>query len=97
MSGPRRDPLVRQDARRSTVRDLARLRRREPDHGFWRSLALIGSVGWPIALLAIGGAALGRTLDSRWHTGVRLTFMLLAFGASLGSWLAWRTIHGSGR
>jgi predicted F0F1-ATPase subunit len=97
MSDPERDPLSRDDARRRTERDLARLRNRAPDGGFWRALGLIGSVGWPIALLTIGGALAGRSLDTRWHTGVRLTFMLLSLGAGIGSWLAWRGVHGSNR
>ena len=46
----------RPDLRERTRHDLERFRRREPGHRFWRSLALVGSVGWPIVLLATGGA-----------------------------------------
>ena len=90
------DPTSRQDAVQSTRRDLERLARREPERDFWKHLGVVGGVGGPIVLLAIGGAALGRMLDTRWDTGVRLTFSLLTFGAAFGSWLAWRTIRGGG-
>lgn len=92
-----RDPRFgRGDPRESTRRDLDRLRRREPGGRFWGSLALLGSVGWPIVLLATGGAILGRYLDVRWGTGVRLTLMLLAVGTALGSFIAYRTLKGDG-
>jgi predicted F0F1-ATPase subunit len=90
------DRFRRDDARERTRRDLVRLRRREPGGGFWRSLAIIGSVGWPIVLLATGGALLGRYLDGRWDTGVAVTLTLLTAGAGLGCWVAFRTLRGGG-
>lgn len=86
----------RGDPRERTRRDLDRLRRREPGGRFWSSLAVLGSVGWPIVLLATGGAILGRYLDLRWGTGIRLTLMLLAVGTGLGSLVAYRTLKGEG-
>lgn len=88
-----RDQLPRgADTRERARRDFDRLRRREPG-GFWRSLALIGSVGWPIVLLAIGGAFLGRNLDARWSTGVRFTLMLLTVGTVAGSLIAYHSVR----
>ena len=84
------------EARERTRRDLERRRRRAPDSHFWRSLALLGSVGWPVVLLATGGALLGRVLDLRWGTGVRLSVALLTLGALAGSLLAWRSVRGAG-
>jgi predicted F0F1-ATPase subunit len=86
--------LERKDARRSFARDLRRYHRREPEHRFLRSLALIGSVGWPIAGLSLGGALLGRHLDERYATGVRFTLMLLVAGAALGTLAAFRIVKG---
>lgn len=91
------DFFRRADARDRTRRDLDRLRRREPGGGFWRSLALIGSVGWPIVLLATGGALLGRYLDTHWGTNIRFTLMLLTLGTALGTFIAFRTLRGNGR
>jgi len=85
------------DTRERTRRDLERLRRREPAGKFWRSLALVGSVGWPIVLLAIGGAMGGRFLDRRFASGVRFTLMLLTVGTVAGTLIAFRTLRGGGR
>jgi hypothetical protein len=90
----RGDPFRRGDARERTRLDLERLRRRESGGRFWRSLALIGSVGWPIVLLATGGALLGRYVDGRFDTGIRFTLMFLMLGTVGGSWIAYRTLHG---
>lgn len=84
----------RGDARERTRRDLDRFRQREPGGHFWRSLALIGSVGWPIVLLATGGALLGRSLDGRLGGGVRFTLILLTLGTVLGSSIAYRSLRG---
>ncbi len=91
-----RDRFARGDARERTRRDLERVRRRQPGGRFWRSLALIGSVGWPIVLLATGGALLGRTIDGRLASGVRFTLMLLTLGTALGSFIAYRSLRGDG-
>jgi ATP synthase protein I len=82
---------ARPDARRSLERDVGRLSRREPSgDSFWRSLSLLGTVGWSIALPAAAGAWLGHRLDIRFETGVRFTLMLLVAGVILGSVVAWR-------
>lgn len=89
------DPRFRRpDARDATRRDIARFRRRESDEGFFRSLALIGAAGWPIVLLATGGALLGRYFDARLGTGIRLTLILLTLGTILGSGIAYRNLRG---
>lgn len=76
-------------------RDLRRHREREPGgRSFWRSLSLIGAVGWSIVLPAAGGALLGHRLDLRWGTGIRWTLVLLVLGVLLGSAAAWRVIQG---
>jgi hypothetical protein len=96
VSGP--DEILRRpDPRERTRRDVGRFRRREPGGRFWRSLALLGSVGWPIVGLATGGALLGRLLDAQAGTGIRLTLTLLTLGTALGSWVAYRVLRGDGR
>jgi predicted F0F1-ATPase subunit len=86
----------REDMRRRTRSDIERLAKRRAGGNFWRSLALVGSVGWPIVLLALGGALLGHTLDVRWNTGVRFALMLLVAGVLAGSWIAFRTLEENG-
>ncbi len=96
MSTPPDNRFLRGDARRRTRQDVDRWRGRVPGGGFWHSLVLIGSVGWPIVLLATGGAFLGRALDVRWDTGVRFTLALLTVGTVLGTWIAFRAVRRDG-
>ena len=87
-------PNGRPDARRSLERDVGRLARREPGaRSFWRSLSVLGTVGWSIALPAGAGAWLGHWLDLKLGSGVRLTLMLLVAGVMLGSFIAWRVLR----
>lgn len=86
-------PHRRPDPRRALRRDLSGYTRREPGHrSFWRSLGVLGMVGWPIVLLTVGGALLGRILDGRWGSGIRFTLMLLTLGALIGSVVAWHAL-----
>jgi ATP synthase protein I len=86
----------RRDMRRSIQRDIRRYRERESaDRSFWRSLSVLGSVGWPIAVMMVAGAWLGRWLDHQWDTGVRLTLILVFAGAILGGSVAWSIIQGT--
>lgn len=86
----------RPDPRDRTRRDIERLKRREPGSRFWRSLGLVGSVGWPIVLLSTGGALLGRFVDARFATGIRFTLMLLTVGTVVGCIIAYRALRGGG-
>ncbi len=93
MSTAPEDPR-RPDLRQAIQRDLQRHARREPGHrSFWRALSLLGTVGWPIVLLAAGGAVAGHWLDAQWHTGVRWALLLVTCGTMLGCWVAWRVIR----
>jgi ATP synthase protein I len=90
------DDLRRGDPRDQTRRDVDRFRRRSAAGRFWRSLSLIGSVGWPIVLLATGGALLGRSVDARLQTGVHFTLALLTLGTTLGCFIAYRALREDG-
>jgi ATP synthase protein I len=93
---PQTNDRRRSDMRRSIRRDMRRYREREPSEvSFWRSLGVLGAVGWPIAVTMVGGALLGRWLDRQWDTGVRLTLMLVFIGAILGAGAAWSIIQGT--
>ena len=84
----------RPDARRSLERDVGRLKRREPSAAsFWRSLSVLGTVGWSIVLPAVAGVWIGHRIDLRWDSGVRFTLMLLVAGVMLGSIIAWRVVR----
>ncbi|MEX1365560.1 MAG: AtpZ/AtpI family protein [Nannocystaceae bacterium] len=90
----RPDSLGRGDLHQRAQDDLDRHRRREPDGRFWHAAALMGSVGWPIVLLALGGAWLGRVIDARVGHGVRWTLMFVVLGAGLGTFMALRSVRG---
>jgi ATP synthase protein I len=84
----------RPDPRRSLERDVERLARREPSgRSFWRSLSVLGTVGWSIAVPAAAGAWLGHRLDLYLDSGVRFTLMLLVAGVIAGSAIAWRVVR----
>jgi ATP synthase protein I len=92
--GAASSPFRRRDVRESLKRDLDRLTRREPgDSSFWRSLSVIGSVGWPIVAATVGGALAGRWMHARWNTGVGLTALLVAVGAVVGMVIVWQLIQ----
>jgi ATP synthase protein I len=85
----------RPDLRQALQRDLRRHARRESgQRSFWRSLRLLGTVGWPIVGLAAGGAVAGHWLDVQWHTGVRWALIFVTCGTILGCWIAWHLIAG---
>ena len=87
------DKTTRTDPRATVRRDSSRLARREKGHrSFWRSLSVLGMVGWPIAVGSVGGALLGRYLDTHFTTGVRYTLMLMTAGVLAGSFAAWKTV-----
>jgi ATP synthase protein I len=86
-------PHHRRDMREALQRDVLRHARREQSNrSFWHSLGVLGMVGWPIALMSVGGAFLGRYLDVRFDTGVHFTLVLITAGAAIGSYTAWRVL-----
>jgi hypothetical protein len=80
------------ETRRALERDVARHEKPRERGSLLRALALIGSVGWPIALLTTGGALLGRVIDDALGTGSAVTLALLAGGALGGSAIAARSL-----
>jgi ATP synthase protein I len=70
-----------------------RLARREKGHrSFWRSLNVLGMVGWAIVLGSVGGSFLGRSIDKAYDSGIRFTLMFMTAGVLLGSLIAWTTV-----
>ena len=84
----------RLDLRHAVERDARRLARREgASSAFWRSLSLLGTVGWSLALPVAGGALLGWLLDRHFASGAGLTVLLVFAGAAVGGVLAWHAIR----
>lgn len=84
---------TRTDPRDAVRRDSSRLERREKGHrSFWRSLNVLGMVGWPIAFGSVGGTLLGRYLDTRFDSDARYTLSLMLTGVMIGCFAAWITV-----
>jgi ATP synthase protein I len=83
----------RLDPREAVDRDRSRMARRDPrNRSFWRSLNVLGMVGWPIVIALVSGTFLGRYLDERYGTGIRFTLMLMMVGLLIGCYTAWKSI-----
>jgi ATP synthase protein I len=87
MSGPGEDDFPREVGRQAN--------RRRAGHGpgVWRGLAQVGTVGWMVAIPAVGGAMLGRWIDGRYGTGIFWTLSLLTLGLAVGCLGAWRAMN----
>jgi hypothetical protein len=83
------------EMKRAIERDAKRASRGRKED-FLHALALIGSVGWPIAVLTAAGAIIGHTVDRRLGTGVAVTLALVFGGAVAGSVIAMRAVRTNG-
>ncbi len=70
----------------------AERRREGRKQGVWQGLAQVGTVGWMVALPAVGGALLGRWIDHQYGTGIFWTLSLLTIGITIGCAAAWRAM-----
>jgi ATP synthase protein I len=84
---PNGDDFVSEVGRQADRRQQGRGR------GVWQGLAQVGTVGWMVALPAVGGALLGRWIDGHFRTGVFWTLSLLTIGLAIGCVAAWRAIN----
>ena len=83
----------RADLKHTLARDFQRHGRREDSHhSFWRWLGVLGMVGWPIAIMTVGGALLGHSIDLRFNSGIQFTLLLLTIGAIVSSVVAWKAL-----
>jgi ATP synthase protein I len=77
----------------SEVGKQAKRRQEARNRGVWQGLAQVGTVGWMIALPAVGGAFLGRWIDGQYGTGIFWTLSLLTVGLTVGCVAAWRSMN----
>ena len=68
---------------------------REGPRALLRNLGLVGSLGWLLVLPPLGGALLGRRLDSHYATGVFWSATLIFCGVILGAVLVWQKVRKS--
>ena len=83
------DELMRRVASRENR--MLRARRSGPPAP-WRSVSIVGVVGWSVVLPTLAGVALGTWIDQQWPSRFSWTLMLLAAGVALGCIIAWTRI-----
>ena len=77
----------------SSTERIVRARKRKG--GVWESLAILGVVGWSVALPTLVGVALGLWVDHRWPSRFSWTLMLLIGGLVAGCLNAWVHVRGN--
>ena len=75
-------------------REARMLRRRtQGPPNIWRSVGLIGLIGWSVALPMLIGIAIGTWIDHAWPSRFSWTLMLLAGGLLAGCAGAWNRVR----
>jgi len=69
-------------------------RARKRKNGSWTSIAILGVVGWSVAVPTLAGVAVGLWIDHRWPSRFSWTLMLLVGGLVLGCVSAWFRVQG---
>jgi ATP synthase protein I len=67
--------------------------KKEGPPSFWRSVAMVGAIGWAVALPTLVGVAAGRWIDHEWPSRYSWTLMLLLGGLAMGCLDAWMRIN----
>jgi len=71
---------------------MVRARRRK--NGSWSSIAILGVVGWSVAVPTLAGVAIGLWIDHHWPSRFSWTLMLLVGGLVFGCVSAWLRVKG---
>jgi ATP synthase protein I len=79
--------------RKVAVRQAQVERGRKSKQNIWRSIAVLGTIGWSVTIPTILGIALGVWLDARLVEPFSWTLTLLIFGLALGCIIAWQRIR----
>ena len=98
MADPSTDSKLSPSAQRMIrdvgVRQDRMVRARGRRGGNWTSIAILGVIGWSVALPTVGGIALGIWMDNRWPSSFSWTLTLLFAGLIFGCVTAWLKIKG---
>ena len=71
---------------------MVRARREKKE--LWSSMAILGVVGWSVAVPILIGVAAGLWLDHHWPSRFSWTLMLLIAGLVIGCAHAWLRVKG---
>lgn len=61
--------------------------------GVWRTVALVGVIGWSVVIPMLAGIAVGLWIDRTWPGRFSWTLMLLVGGVLLGCINAWARVR----
>ena len=70
------------------------MRARMAKSNLWSSIAILGVVGWSVALPTLAGVALGVWIDHHWPSRFSWSLILLLAGLLLGCLSAWVRLKG---
>jgi len=65
---------------------------REGDSSFWRSVGMMGTIGWSVSVPTAGGVLLGRWIDSRLESAHVFMVFFMLVGLITGCITAWKMV-----
>jgi len=80
------------DAGAPLARAVERLLERRRATSVAAKIALVGALGWLVALPTLLGTWAGRALDAWFDSGIVWTAAGITLGVSLGSYLLWKSL-----
>jgi len=89
---PKLSPSAERMVREVESKQQRMARARNNKDAVWRSLSIIGIVGWSVVVPTLVGVALGVWIDSRWPSRFSWALILMISGLMLGSANAWLRI-----
>jgi ATP synthase protein I len=70
------------------------IRARRRTNGNWSSIAILGVIGWSVAIPTLAGIAVGLWIDHHWPSRFSWTLMLMIGGLVFGCVSAWLHVKG---
>jgi len=70
------------------------VRARHTKNGTWSAIAILGVIGWSVAVPTLAGVAIGLWIDRNWPSRFSWTLMLLVGGLVFGCLSAWLRVKG---
>jgi ATP synthase protein I len=93
MPPPKLSPAAERLVRQVESKQQRMVRARNDKDAVWRSLSVIGIVGWSVVVPTLVGVALGVWIDRRWPSRFSWALILMISGLMLGSANAWLRIR----
>lgn len=92
-SRPDLSPAAERMIRKVQTRQIQMERAKRQNNSFWNSVAMLGTIGWSVALPTLIGVAAGVWIDHRWPSRFSWALMLLMAGLVFGCTSVWLRIR----